>query len=143
MNKKTNSEYSCDLCNKTIKGIKAYYILGHKKNKPDRRGYCSKQCSNTAHKSNKIDLCCTNCEKKFKRLPSDVVSENNFCSRSCSAKWNNVIFIKRKREHVEGTTIRSVSNGKIEIQKLYKECLGCNKEFELKKKLDKFCSHKC
>ena len=38
---------------------------------------------------------CVCCDKEFSKFPKDV-SVNNFCSRSCSAKVNNIKFPKRK-----------------------------------------------
>lgn len=40
--------------------------------------------------SAKIEISCTNCGKKYKTRPSQAVrSKNHYCSRSCSATYNN------------------------------------------------------
>jgi len=39
---------------------------------------------------------CLNCNTEFKKLPSEIKkSPNHFCSRSCSATYNNKIHVKR------------------------------------------------
>jgi hypothetical protein len=50
--------------------------------------YCSKSCGNKT----KVNVNCKNCNKTFKKEPSKIKkskSGNNFCSKSCSAFYNN------------------------------------------------------
>jgi hypothetical protein len=53
--------------------------------------YCSKQCQGIASKKG-IKTNCINCNKEIFKLPKDIKkskSKNLFCSRSCSASYNN------------------------------------------------------
>lgn len=60
--------------------------------------YCSKDCQIKAA-SNKISTCCGQCHKKISRVPSSVPKSGIcFCSRSCSAKFNNGKFPKRQKK---------------------------------------------
>lgn len=49
--------------------------------------YCSVYCKNAAI-IKKVEVCCKNCSKLFLKLPSQITS-NNFCSKTCSATYNN------------------------------------------------------
>ena len=53
--------------------------------------YCSSQCLANFKKSIKnIKTFCTNCNKEIVKLSNQYYkSDNHFCSRSCSATWNN------------------------------------------------------
>ena len=53
--------------------------------------YCSSQCLANFKKSIKnIKTFCTNCNKEIVKLSNQYYkSYNHFCSRSCSATWNN------------------------------------------------------
>lgn len=47
----------------------------------------------------KIICYCTNCNKQFTKYPNDINENgNNFCSKSCSAKYNNRKYPKRQKE---------------------------------------------
>jgi DNA-directed RNA polymerase subunit RPC12/RpoP len=46
----------------------------------------------------KIQVTCMNCNKPFEKEQKDIlVTNGNFCSRSCAATFNNKKFPKRKR----------------------------------------------
>lgn len=65
---------------------------------------------------------CKTCGIEFSKKESEIKKTNNhFCSRSCAAKFNNKIFIKRK--------------------KTYKDCINCNKTFTGNGL--KYCSNRC
>ena len=62
------------------------------------RQYCSKDCRLKAT-SNKIVVFCGQCNKKILRVPSSVPNSGIcFCSRSCSAKFNNDKSPKRQKK---------------------------------------------
>lgn len=64
--------------------------------KKGRQILCSRKCNNKLASNNlgrkdKISVTCIQCDKSFlKRVCEIKRSKNNFCSRSCSAKYNNV-----------------------------------------------------
>ena len=60
--------------------------------------YCSKECF-SRYKNKQIELACKNagCKKAFRRIPAEI-SENNFCSHSCSAIFNNSIRYRVKKQ---------------------------------------------
>jgi hypothetical protein len=72
-------EMKCSNCNANF--------LKKKKDSRYSKSFCSKQCQ-TAGKIKKKEVTCKNCNSSFLKYPSEL-SENNFCSRSCSAKFNN------------------------------------------------------
>lgn len=52
--------------------------------------YCSKQCFNSSQVIS-ILVNCKECNKEFLKLPSQILkTPNNFCSRSCAARYNNM-----------------------------------------------------
>ena len=50
--------------------------------------YCSAKCQNL-HKGNRINLECDGCGSQFERIKNQI-GERNFCSSSCSARFNNM-----------------------------------------------------
>ena len=58
---------------------------------------CSAKCSsNIKATSNRQEISCKQCNKTIYKTKTDSLkSENHFCSRSCSATYNNKIFIKK------------------------------------------------
>lgn len=53
-----------------------------------RGNFCSAACVHESKKT-KIQISCTVCNKLFYRKPSEIKSDNLFCSQSCAAKYNN------------------------------------------------------
>lgn len=52
--------------------------------------FCSNNCKNVYHGKAKIEITCTNCQKSFQKIPSELSkSGNNYCSSSCNATYNN------------------------------------------------------
>jgi hypothetical protein len=53
--------------------------------------YCSKPCMYlNSNRTPSVIVSCTNCKKEFLRQPCRIKKTlNNFCSRSCSATYNN------------------------------------------------------
>lgn len=55
--------------------------------KNNQKFYCSRNCLHLSQK-NHIEVICKECNKIFHKKQSEYC-ENNFCSRSCSASYNN------------------------------------------------------
>lgn len=95
----------------------------------DRGMYCSSKCQHN-HRKTSIDVKCKQCDKEFKKLPSQIKkTKSHFCNRSCAAKYNNKI--RPKRVKVE----------KPKKLKEIKYCILCNET--LSGRRSKFCSRKC
>ena len=59
--------------------------------------YCSNNCRNLS-KIKKEKVFCSNCNGEFEKFPSEISkNKNNFCSRSCAAKYNNTHKTKGNR----------------------------------------------
>jgi hypothetical protein len=78
----------CPKCNDTFKREKNI-IESRRKIYPNRKFFCSNKCNLYFRGSFKF-LNCTQCNKKFRRIVSQIKSKNNFCSQSCSATYNNM-----------------------------------------------------
>lgn len=77
----------CDFCKKDFK-LKKHYIQ-IKLKKPYKAAYCSIICQGKSRITSKI-VKCIQCSKEFKKTLSEIKkSLNHFCSRSCSATYNN------------------------------------------------------
>jgi hypothetical protein len=62
------------------------------KSKRDSCDFCSLECANK-QKITKIEVECSHCLKKFQKTPSQMKlskSGRSFCSKSCSATYNNL-----------------------------------------------------
>ena len=83
--------------------------------------YCSRECL-YENKRKRKKLKCEECEKTIEKRECDIKkSKNHFCSKSCSAKYNN--------------------KNKIQEQVI---CLNCSKHFNKKRNSkNKFCCNKC
>jgi len=57
--------------------------------------YCSKICKSIGRRTKK-EMTCTNCGKTFNKIPSQI-HDNNFCSSSCAAIYNNTHKTKGNR----------------------------------------------
>lgn len=72
-------------------------ILSKKKEYNSFIRFCSSSCSvKNRVKDNKVKLNCSQCEKEIIKTKLQASkSKNHFCSRSCSASFNNKKFVKR------------------------------------------------
>ena len=121
----TKVKVNCKNCEKEFEmelGRYNYYI------KKEWNYYCEMKCQGDAfskEKDKRILVDCKNCGKEFKKRRGQVKkSKNHFCSRSCSATYNN----KGK--------CRNKGNPKLEIS-----CLNCNEK--VKKGASKYCGNQC
>lgn len=85
----------CDFCGKDV---------SHKKNRGYKKSFCNKECSNkyvAAAREKYVETVeCKTCNEKFRKRTCDIerTNNNNFCSRSCAAIYNNSETPKRKKE---------------------------------------------
>jgi len=78
----------CYKCNNSFFITKSLISQELKQNR-GRCKYCTKNCTDSMRRTQKI-LSCTNCTKKIsKQLKEFKKSSNHFCSQSCSATYNN------------------------------------------------------
>jgi len=78
--------YSCGNTFNTRKNDIRYELTSKKGNIK----FCSKICFNKSQ-INKVKTSCANCNKEFEMLPNQYKrSVNHFCSKSCSATYNNL-----------------------------------------------------
>jgi hypothetical protein len=102
------------------------YLSGHS---PNVIKYCSTKCHDFARKK-RIILNCTNCGKEINKIQSQInksKSINHFCSRSCSALYNNTHKTTGSRrskleEYLEMKLINLYPN--MEIQFNYKNVIN-------------------
>lgn len=52
--------------------------------------YCSNKCKHEDQKIERKTFTCSNCNTLFQRRSKEVKSKNAFCSKSCSATYNNL-----------------------------------------------------
>lgn len=77
----------CDWCHKLH--YKATYEV-EKGNQRNGVFFCSKVCFNKHQEKIFIEVACANCFKKFLKLPCQIKkTNNNFCTKSCAATYNN------------------------------------------------------
>lgn len=90
----------------------------------EQRNYCSKACSNSATKRNRVMVACAWCSKSFEKVPTQVThKEGNFCSVECF------------HLHSRGG----------QKQELTKNCKNCKKKFTVLfiDRKQEFCSRSC
>ena len=77
----------CDICNKKFYKVKYDIQKVIKNNKDNKITFCSYECMRTKQKVN-----CANCCVEFEKIPTEIKKSktgNHFCSKSCSATYNN------------------------------------------------------
>jgi hypothetical protein len=75
----------CYVCKKKFYKIKYDIQKSLKSSTEHKTKFCSIEC-----RKNKIKVNCSNCDIEFKKLPNQIKkSNNNFCSKSCAATYNN------------------------------------------------------
>jgi len=84
----------CYNCNTSFNVMKKN-IMQELKYKRGRIKFCSKNCYDL-YQTKQILVICTNCGTEFTKISSNIKS-NNFCSKSCAAKYNNTHKTKGNR----------------------------------------------
>lgn len=84
----------CNYCNNSKNTIKQR--VQKKIYKKQKNFYCNIKCS-SSHKICQTTKNCAECNKKVTRKPSQLKTNNIFCSKSCAAKCNNRLYPKRER----------------------------------------------
>ena len=75
-----------------------------------------------------MKVICKTCDKEFDKFPNQINKTiNNFCSRSCSATYNNKIYPKRK-----WCGTKCLDCGRKLSTKNTKRCQGCRRKYTLK-----------
>ena len=78
-------EIVCSRCKKNFYK-KTHLIKWHLNKTPNYKFFCSLSC-NSGFPPKKVT--CKNCNKRFSKLNCALNTKNNFCTRSCSAIYNN------------------------------------------------------
>lgn len=79
----------CYNCNNTFFTTKKLISQEIRENR-NRIKYCSQKCHIKANHFTSKKVKCKNCNKEFYKVQSQIKrSKNNFCSKSCSATYNN------------------------------------------------------
>jgi len=77
----------CDYCHSSFK--RSSKDLASANLKSTKRTFCGRKCANFSQKTKK-KIHCVNCGIIFEKAPSQIKKTlNHFCSRSCSASYNN------------------------------------------------------
>lgn len=80
---------------------------------------------------------CLECDKEFEiSLRNKREKERKFCSKSCSAKFNNKNRDKKINKKISDSLIK---RNKIKCEKIKNKCINCDKEIINKK----YCNNKC
>lgn len=139
--KRKTIKITCEYCgveyNKTLSEYKRSEKLG-------RKHFCSLKC-NKSHKK-RVDKKCLNCGNEYHSKQTN----SKFCSRSCSATYNN----KNRNEQKRNFSEIGLTNIRISNQKKYKvnhdtykinpkHCKNCDKELSFKDRKKTFCDIKC
>ena len=78
----------CELCHKPFYAKKNFVMAAMMPERENKLQFCSKLCRSNKSKE-ALTFKCTQCEKEICRSPSWCKTKNLFCSKSCSATWNN------------------------------------------------------
>ena len=126
-------ELECIVCHKPFKKLKRVIQAVIRGDKGNSGNYCSKECISKSKQTGEI-VECKNCKKIFYRVKSEI-NDNNFCSHSCSAKFNN------KKRVMSKETKEKIRK---KLEKIYEnKCPSCEKTFKTHKKHKVFCSNEC
>ena len=88
-------QYKCDHCNKSFEKI-VWEITRDRKNYPNAKFYCSKECRHNARKK-QIPVKCVYCNKDFTVRPNKIKRNKigTFCSVECYDKYKKEIWNKK------------------------------------------------
>jgi hypothetical protein len=109
-------EIHCKNCDRSI--LRNVSMLNVDKKRGRKLQFCSYKCSGSYYsKLSKLNICCTNCAKIFTRKLGEISSNkrntktnNQFCSKSCSAIFNNKTRKKSRRSKAESLLYTLIKN---------------------------------
>lgn len=88
------TKLSCSYCENLFEK-RAANVTYRLKHNPATEFFCSRECQAKA-RDNRKKVVCANCQIECLKLPSEMKnSQNQFCSQSCAASFNNKVYIKR------------------------------------------------
>lgn len=77
---------ACDNCGSLHYKAQCEILKGLRR---DKKFFCSRECHHKYHSTTQ-EVKCANCGVSFSKLPSQIAkTNNNFCSKSCAATFNN------------------------------------------------------
>jgi hypothetical protein len=118
----------CDNCGKLHYKAQCEIIRGLRRNK---RFFCSQEC-NYAYNYTKQEVACANCDTTFYKIPSQIAkTNNNFCSKSCAATYNN----KHKRFGTRRSKLENLIEGML-LAEYPKITFACNQKDIIGSELD-------
>ena len=81
----------CEHCRNTFLKGKNEILIALAGSTDHKNKYCSKSCSGLSRRLSKL-IPCAYCTKTVSRMPKELKKvKNTFCSRKCSAKYNNAV----------------------------------------------------
>jgi len=130
----------CENCKKVFSKVKTEFKRSEKNGK---KHFCSLECSFEYHKTKTSEKKCKNCGAILLKN-----KYNTFCSRNCSASYNNKGRNGEKRIFSEQgiKNIKDAIKLKYSIEDYYKNpnyCKECGCVLEYKKRKRKFCKIQC
>jgi len=134
----------CYYCSKPFYKEKKL-ITSERGNSRGRVRYCNTECLRL-DKTKSILVTCKNCDKEFEKKLSQV-GENNFCTKSCTAKYNNKFRVITEEQKIKIRESLKKYHDDLGVAKnrnyVNKNCVCCNKEFKRKKITQMYCSREC
>lgn len=122
-----NLPLQCKECGQTFYKPKKYIQIIIKGNTKKTGDFCSNKCAIKHTHAPPMQVNCLKCGKEFYKLQSEIKNHpNNFCSRSCSASFNNALYPKKKK-----MKIRFCEKCKKEISTRRKYCHECDSKSKL------------
>lgn len=92
---KDELSFECERCSSIYTHPKRT-IYQHRKGQRKINSYCSKLCK-SLHGGFRVETVCSFCQTSFLKVRTEREKTNNdFCSSSCAAKMNNVLFPKKE-----------------------------------------------
>lgn len=93
--------------------------------------YCSKRCKSVGQQTGQI-LTCSHCNKEVRKTPGNWKSVNAFCSRSCSATYNNLHRTKGcRRSKLETWLVDQLTNMHPKLSILSNDKTAINSELDI------------
>lgn len=124
--------FKCVICGDIFYVKKAYYTYFLKNKSESTFEYCSIKCSGIG-KNKRKTVKCKNCKKTFKKEIKEIKkTSNNFCSKSCAAKYNNTHKTKgNRRSKLEGYLEKELINHFKNLQIDFNKKNAINSELDI------------